>query len=403
MSTSPAITRRAELVDESYEHQAETPSDVTIASLVSEIASQTETLNASVAALAEEPARVPVAAADQSDGALTWHLRSAILDRLDDYFDCMRRLRKHDPDAYKFFSRVGFAIPPELFINGWGEAARESLAGIAERPAFGGVLFASDAESREGGHVYPSFIYFSKVSAPLSVERFCGDVYALKMLWDNRARGRARVAAPVQCHIGIAPDGAMTLLREVTVQTSRVQPNARKRGHRKPPPLTLRSMRFDFPSWVSMETNDPQKWTCGALAMALLTYASAVSRIVIRAKKDNCVAAFGIELATAKSFFADRSVTALARDGRKKRIFHAVTAHARRIREGKETQVKSHYRGIRSFDWNGYGIHIVLPRVSSAMVMPLAATYEADLTEDQRPQFMGEEAVAGVLEEVLAS
>src|SRR4249920_1100375 len=37
-----------------------------------------------------------------------WHLKTTILDRLTEYFVCIRQLRRSDPDAYGYFARVGF-------------------------------------------------------------------------------------------------------------------------------------------------------------------------------------------------------------------------------------------------------------------------------------------------------
>ena len=59
-----------------------------------------------------------------------------------------------------------------------------------------------------------------------------------------------------------------------------------------------------------------------------------------------------------KYFFKDR-IDVIHR-GVKKRIFHTVAAHTRKGKS-KEANVKTHYRGIRRFEWGGYSICITVP------------------------------------------
>ena len=55
----------------------------------------------------------PVRKEINEHGETAWHFKSAILDRLDEYFVCFRRLKRHDRDAYDLFARMGLAIPAD--------------------------------------------------------------------------------------------------------------------------------------------------------------------------------------------------------------------------------------------------------------------------------------------------
>jgi hypothetical protein len=48
-------------------------------------------------------------------------------------------------------------------------------------------------------------------------------------------------------------------------------------------------------------------------------------------------------------------------NGRRKRIFHIVRTHKRTLSDGSERFVKSHFRGMRKFKWNGYDVVVSVP------------------------------------------
>jgi len=62
----------------------------------------------------------------------------------------------------------------------------------------------------------------------------------------------------------------------------------------------------------------------------------------------------------AKYFFKNRKFKG-------KKIFHAVAAHYRNTKTGTTT-VKTHYRGSRSFEWEGYQVNIQLPGLHSPII-----------------------------------
>jgi hypothetical protein len=325
-----------------------------------------------------------------------------ILDRLEEYFHCMKRLRRHDRNAYRTFSRLGFTVLPDRF-------APRMATVTGARPTMGGYLFPKGALGPEHHpncrhhvsseemerSVYPSFVYFRKIQHPYGVQYWRGDVYELTQLYDDRVRVGATwvartTAAVGVCHFGLGDDGTVTLLRERRSESVWV-PGGR-RGRMIEGSRTV----WRTPRWIEERVQpcvhcpvseegpqrDPVQEACETLTQALATHTEALSRIVVRVKHDGCVAAFGIELLRAPRFFRDREATALARDGRRKRIFHFVRRHARQVAADRQTFVREHYRGIRTFDWNGYGIHIVLPAN--------APVYGLDIqTYDPRTQPLG--------------
>jgi hypothetical protein len=120
------------------------------------------------------------------------------------------------------------------------------------------------------------------------------------------------------------------------------------------------------------------------LRLCLFTYRGIVSQVVIRVKSQGATAAFGIDLKRAPYFFADRDFEP-ARDGRRRRIFHAVMEHDRVIRGVKTVRVRAHFRGARTFLWSSYAIHIVSPQNQWVFEMPVAAVeIDEPLTPEQQ-------------------
>lgn len=336
-----------------------------------------------------------------------WNFRSSILDRLDEYFVCLRRLRRYDPDSYDLFSRTGFTISADTFFNGSHPENRAKICDSANRWSFGGFLFPANKESSTPGKMLPSFVYFRKLNRPSVAERFKGDVYSLTLLYDDRdfsQHWRSRFSVPAVCHIGIDALGSMRLLRERTPTTSWIQPN-RKRG-RRPEGFKLRQHSWQYPAWLfhiaSARGEPAETFAINLLVMALVTHTESLQKIIVRVNRDGLVGAFGIELPRAKYFFKDRDATALARDGKRKRIFHSVVRHDRKVKRGI-TSVRFHYRGLRHFGWNSYGINIVFPENNRIVAFPVPMSNAEDINPAHQDKWLSSKEAGKMVSEALAS
>jgi hypothetical protein len=339
----------------------------------------------------------------EEEHSTRWYLRGQLLDRLDEYFFCVRQVRRHDPHAYGLFSRIGFAIPADVFANPYHP--HFSIVPPAGT-AFGGCLYPN---SKRADSVHPSFVYFEKIERPTRVQRFTdGPVYRLTALYDDRkrdARWHTKLTARGTCHIGVhATTGAMTLLREATTTQRAITTGTRNRRRRRET-LWMTIESWQVPSWLYLRKSEDgltaEEWATWLLRCVFHTYASATQKIVIRVKHGGCCASFGIDVARAKVFFKDRSETAVAADGKRKRIFHAVRQHVRQLSTGA-TEVRFHYRGLRSFDWNGYAVHIVWPTVTDVLAFGEPGKYVEDVEKADRHKYasMGKvgDSFAAVLE-----
>lgn len=303
-----------------------------------------------------EPLAVASEDGDRSGLSAVWSFRANILDKLDDYFDCMRHLRRADPDSYALFSRVGFTIPATGYWNGDHIEANHRVQRAPKR-SFGGVLVPP---ANEASSVTPSFMYFRRMVRPSGVQQTRGDVFRLVVVFDDRSR-RRRLHGVCECYVAVLPCGTVCLLKQrMSISQPIPARLARQFGGRH-----RRVSSWAFPEWLQSWAADhgktPSQMVSGIFLMAFLTHDEALSRVVVRALRQGVTAAFGIDVATAKKFFADRETDALALDGKRKRIFHAVVSHERQLPDGRTSSVKAHFRGIRHFNWKGSQIAIVLP------------------------------------------
>jgi hypothetical protein len=329
-----------------------------------------EELEAEAAPAVEpRPARAPAPAE-----APVWYFKRAILDRLDEYFFCMRRVRRWDVNGYALMSRIGIAVPSHDRLDDELLAkAREGLGVEAERAAFGGLLQTA-AFTDLKRYIVPSFVYFHKQKTPPRVQAAHGEIYQFVAVYDNRAD----YTGPQECYLAVRPDGSVRLLKQYIECRSEITPRRSRRGApRRGESFTLTSRHWAVPPFLlnvsSHHKLTPEVWAAAMFVDAYQTARECRSGLVVRARRDGIVAAFGVPVKRSSYFFADRDVTALAADGKRKRIFHSVREHDRVIAPDRMVTVKTHYRGIRHFAWNSYDVGIVLPSLTGILDFPLAS------------------------------
>lgn len=346
---------------------------------------------------------------DSDHGSAIWSFRTTILDRLDEYFDCIKQVRRLDPEAYGFYARVGFSVAADRYISS------AHTINPVYRPTFGGVLYGLREYANEQS-VYPSFGYFTKIKHPIGV-RPAPDavIYRFTVVHDNRLR--RRLTALSVCHIALYPDGRVEVLPELVNRYQHIVTGKHRKTTRRG--VWIKNRNWQVPSWIADIEGDFRNLHANRdhddegraihdeivrlgvvphlFIVTFLTHQEATSSILVRARHHGCVATFGIDLPRAKQFFKDRDKV-LAVDGKRKRIFHAVTEHDRHLASGRTTHVGRHYRGTRSFNWQSYRIHIVLPDNNAALQFDAGATDSADA---RRPDMVEMPEVGAVMAEVL--
>ena len=96
-----------------------------------------------------------------------YNFRHTILDRLDEYFAIIKRLRKADVDSFRLHRKFGAAILPKseldvIYEDSW-KAHYLYPWWKTNRPSFGAFFLCKGAdEDRDGEYFEPTFICFRK-------------------------------------------------------------------------------------------------------------------------------------------------------------------------------------------------------------------------------------------------
>jgi len=283
-----------------------------------------------------------------------FHFREAILNRLDDYFFYIQRMRRSDRDAFALYSRLGAHILPaggavvDAVLHPWWKT---------NRPGFGCVATMTPSTEKA---IYPQFLYFHKYERPPADMQPLGggDIYKVTAYWDEKNISKFKNAHPAPTEFGIAimNDGTVQVLKMRFTTYLNVKPRHGGRSFHIP----RHDWGFEefFKRWSKEHGENVEEYLVKMFIYAANLFVSSNSSMVrIVASKKKLAAAFSVDILRVPFFFKDRDDRVAG-----KRIFHIVRAHERQT-TGGNTLVRTHFRGMREFTWNGYGIRITVPGV----------------------------------------
>lgn len=290
------------------------------------------------------------------DGSGDFFFREDILDQLGSYAPVIRHLRKHDPNSYELYREVGAVLFP---MRSWAHKQEIEPFFLKVRPSFGATFFGVEGD-KDPERIWPRMMYFKKwAKPPASVQRVNrGSLYCVCVFFADLDTGKAAHVAEVP--VAVADDGTVTILR--TKLSERQVVRCRKNGG-----LYHRGERFGVTHerwgihpllvrWATFNNEPVVPYLTNMFALAANFWASAqMSMIRVEASKGAEIAVFGVDITRTPYFFKDREKIA----GR--RIFHIVRTHQREGRDGRVSSVKTHFRGLRHFMWNGFKIKITVP------------------------------------------
>lgn len=351
-----------------------------------------------------------------------YHLRD-LLDVLDQHFFYIRRMKGTDREGYDFYSRVGgYVISPKA--EGW------TMGGILpsswrqrQRPSFGLVSMTREADPEK---VHARFIYFYRITQSDFMEK-CpeSDVYRVTVYYDS-GRGK-KLRFPAEYAVAVSwKDASVRLVKERFLASRRLPITKRKSSsgsaclpnHTAPTRTKSRlggervtMWRFGYPQNLRSlfaahkeEGTILRKQTIEEYATAIFIWVAGIvdnagADTHVRVSKGNLDALFCIPIERTPYFFKDRQLV-VNHNGRRKKIFHIVRAHTRK--SGK--LIKTHFRGMRKFEWNGYRITISMPGFHhiNQMLAPLEALEFAEDPNDPKKYLDMEQAGKRIQESLRA-
>jgi hypothetical protein len=282
-----------------------------------------------------------------------------ILDSIDDYMHWIGRLRAVDPTSYALFARIGGAIMPTTKKAALSmELDPRAPSDPNDWPGFFMMSMPSAFDSPD--RIAPKLIYFQKMSfsdtCGADIVPFEGIIYEGTLFFCERGKRRLY---PSRFYIGIGEDRKPRLLRQTSSSVQTIPLKRRRKG--EPEAVTLHHNRTAYPRPI-VEHAKEHKMPASDFAaqlfyMTMSGVIGAFGGVQIAVRQKSLVGRFGIPVERTAYFFKDRDLQVTV-NGRRKKIFHAVRAHTRTMESGKRVSVKSHYRGVRNFDWKGYQVHI---------------------------------------------
>ncbi len=356
-----------------------------------------------------EPKSPPIAPAPTMEQAIKALNQTAAFahfeDILDDLPECRRsigKLRKIDRDAWDYHHKLGARVVSDRIHQGFilpslDRAFQRSL------PASGMVFCPRRHWTNE--YIYPTFVYFQKLTKRADYFDIPNDAvafYRMTVLYVDVTKhdgvGRP-VTGGLSCMVAVTESGRVHLLQELQTETFET-PHARhsrtksigrngRAGHGSTSGYSRHKVHIPRgKSWKRQyigyhpllytwardkkKPDTPQGLVSGLFTHSANTFASSVTEdFQVRAERHGVSVAFSVALGRTPYFFKDRQTT-VAKDGKRKRIFHAVVEHQRVYPSGKVATVRAHYRGERRFEWHGETITITAPE-NSVMTWDAAA------------------------------
>lgn len=292
-----------------------------------------------------------------------FYFREKILDRLAEHMRLARLVRKASADLYAHCGTIGAVLcPPMIFAEGPTARWRAGLP-----MSFGAVSFTPDSTHEEGtagkeedDFIPSSFGVFFHVDRPgCYVEHTSDRTYEMAWVYYDKKRGEVATKRPICLHFFVAVDkaGAVRALRELTITQQVVR---HKNGGAT---RFVTGRKLEHSAVLRILATEKKKSVNEVASLMFWMLANIVEQShaggfrVTTSDRHGTRATFIIDMLRTPYFFADRDIE-VGETGKRRKIFHIVRTHARALPNGKQTFVKSHFRGQRRFSWAGYKVTI---------------------------------------------
>ena len=300
-----------------------------------------------------------------------YSFKANILDYLDDQFRVLKRMKKHDREAYDLYKKVGAFVMADMwsFENAWDFEEYRHMRGWwkTHRPSFAAFYTGYRYRANEDdGKIFPSLIYFQKYDkkrAPQEIQRVqgSGDIYTMAFFWEDKNK----TAMVGEYALHVSEDGDIKCLKTLTNVPVSVRSKRRSSWGSKGRTFRVPNRKWGihpfFKAWAKDVGREVEALLIGNFILSVNAFSRQHEEMTkIRVTKDGLVAVFSISILRTPYFFKDREVYKTP-SGQRKPIFHIVRAHKRDLQTGGETYVRTHFRGHRKFVWNGYSINITVP------------------------------------------
>ena len=274
---------------------------------------------------------------------------SDLLDVMPSAFLGLNMLQKTDPEIHKLFSKTGCAIVSKDMRVA---ATKTGYIDFKNAPSFGCAHMVGRAHDDDYEGAYPIICFFNKIKRPINVQPSNDMIYEFGVVYDTKHLAKCPPAILEKVYMSVNEDGALKALKTCSPTWVPVGKTSFSRMAWKYPDLLERYAQ----DWGDTDIEGVASWWFNIISHLAM---SSESGLTVRVKKKKSVISFAIDMERTPYFFSDREKVVTSK-GQTKKIFHIVRGHMRKMSDGTEKHIKSHFRGLRKFVWNGYDVSISL-------------------------------------------
>ncbi len=289
-----------------------------------------------------------------------------LLNGLKDSFDTMRIpvikgswLERREVNALK---KLGTYVPNKFELS---YPDLPSVPPGTAKPTIASAYFLSKKHDNDG-KIHPRFVFAIKQPRmPHSVEAVAGVPYKFGMCFEMSQDDKGKAISPklfwAWCWIVITEGGVLKIPKELRqVQAEILHHKNRIRGCKS---STVFNRAWSLPVLAQAEPGEDQSirektMTC-IFRQLLIWWGGRDQQWSVGVRKNGHRVTFSIDPRHTSAYFADRDIVVNV-EGKPKKIIHFVREHTR----SNGSHVKSHVRGLREFDWNGYHCTVTAPKLN---------------------------------------
>lgn len=293
------------------------------------------------------------------DDMCGWLDSRELLDNIEHVYAALNMDRIKDLQCFKMLDEVGAVLVHASQIA----AAREDNRGVLDwfsvdaLPA--NIIVAWPKPLTSGS---PGIFQFVKVKAPpvgFFPVKNAAAYYKVALIMEGIKSGRTTGTGKLQGwarYAAVTLDGLACPCPQAFPFHSSVVARM-KNGKTKRREWTSTRIAYDVPTPLNDTT-----WT-EFFSSIMRAVAMRDASIQVRFTKNRKALVVPIGFDSAKTFFKER-IPVRSKAGRSSPIFHFVTAHSRK----NGSNVRMHFKGLRSFVWNGFGVQINIPGKHARMI-----------------------------------
>jgi hypothetical protein len=279
----------------------------------------------------------------------THYYLSDLLDVMPRAFLGLNMLQKTDPEVHKLFSKTGCAIVSKDMRMA---TTKSGYIDFKNAPSFGCAHLVGEVHDDDYEGACPIICYFNKIKRPFNVQPSNDTIYEFGVVYDTEHLAGFPPAMLDKVYMSVDEEGALKALKTCRPTWLRVGNSSFSRMTWKYPELLERYAE----QWGNTDIEGVASWWFNIISHLAM---STESGLTVRVKKKKSVISFAIDMERTPYFFSDREKVVTSK-GQTKKIFHVVRGHMRKMSDGTEKHIKSHFRGLRKFVWNGYDVSISL-------------------------------------------